>query len=116
MSVVLLAIDARGIATVTLNRPERGTAYNAEVLAALIDGLDLVITVDTSVAHLAGALGKPVWILLARSPDWRWLMNRDDSPWYPTVRLFRQTVARQWNDVMQSVAEAVSNWTGKNGN
>ena len=89
---------------------------NYDDTMALLECLDLIVTVDTSVAHLAAAMGKPVWILLARSPDWRWLMNRDDSPWYPTVRLFRQTVARQWNDVMQSVAEAVSNWTGKNGN
>ena len=59
--------------------------------AALISCLDLVITVDTSVAHLAGALGRPTWILLPYTPDYRWLLDRDDSPWYPTVRLFRQT-------------------------
>ncbi len=80
---------------------------------ALLECLDLVVTVDTSVAHLAAAMGKPVWILLARSPDWRWLMNQDDTPWYPTVRLFRQTVARQWGDVMRSVAEAVTGWAGQ---
>ncbi len=57
--------------------------------AALLSQLDLVITVDTSVAHLAGALGRPTWILLPYLPDWRWLLGRDDSPWYPTVRLFR---------------------------
>ena len=59
--------------------------------AALISCLDLVITVDTSVAHLAGALGRPTWILLPCTPDWRWLLDRDDSPWYPGARLFRQT-------------------------
>ena len=74
---------------------------------ALLHCLDLVVTVDTSVAHLAAALGKPVWVLLARSPDWRWLMNRDDTPWYPTMRLFRQTVSRQWSAVMQNVADAL---------
>ena len=58
--------------------------------AALLDLVDLVITVDTSVAHLAGAMGRPVFILLAFNPDWRWLLDRSDSPWYPGARLFRQ--------------------------
>ena len=71
--------------------------------AAIVANLDLVITVDTSVAHLAGALGKPVWILLPHAPDWRWLRERSDSPWYPTARLFRQTVAGQWNSVLDEV-------------
>lgn len=64
--------------------------------AALLDCLDLVITVDTAVAHLAGAMGKPVWTLLSYSPDWRWLLNRDDAPWYPTMRLFRQVGIADW--------------------
>ena len=71
--------------------------------AAIVASLDLVITVDTSVAHLAGALGKPVWILLPYAPDWRWLRERGDSPWYPTARLFRQTVAGQWSSVIEKV-------------
>jgi tetratricopeptide (TPR) repeat protein len=71
--------------------------------AALVSCLDLVITVDTSVAHLAGALGCPTWILLPYTPDWRWLLNRDDSPWYPTVRLFRQTEARDYASVLDRV-------------
>src|SRR5262249_32339066 len=66
--------------------------------ASLIARLDLVISVDTSVAHLAGSLGKPVWVLLPHVPDWRWLTGRDDSPWYPTARLFRQSDIRQWNE------------------
>ncbi|MEI7710398.1 MAG: tetratricopeptide repeat-containing glycosyltransferase family protein [Rhodospirillales bacterium] len=74
---------------------------------AIVENLDIVVTVDTSVGHLAAALGRPVWILLATAPDWRWLLERSDTPWYPTVRLFRQTVARQWTDVMQQVADAL---------
>jgi tetratricopeptide (TPR) repeat protein len=71
--------------------------------AALIDKLDLVITVDTAVAHLAGALGKPVWVLLPFAPDWRWLMDRADSPWYPTMRLFRQPKFGEWDPVLERV-------------
>jgi len=77
--------------------------------AALISQLDLVISVDTSVAHLAGALGKPVWILLTYFPDWRWLLGRDDSPWYPTARLFRQDESRTWDDVIARVHQALRN-------
>ena len=68
--------------------------------AALIANLDLVVSVDTSVAHLAGALAKPVWVLLPYIPDWRWLLDRDDTPWYPTARLFRQDETRQWEPVI----------------
>ncbi|MDX2241866.1 MAG: tetratricopeptide repeat-containing glycosyltransferase family protein [Leptolyngbyaceae cyanobacterium bins.302] len=76
--------------------------------ATIINHLDLVITVDTAVAHLAGALGKPVWILLSFAADWRWLMARLDSPWYPTARLFRQTQRRDWAGVCQQVAIALN--------
>jgi hypothetical protein len=72
--------------------------------AAVISKLDLVISVDTSVAHLAGALAKPVWILLPFVPDWRWLLDREDSPWYPTARLFRQTNPGDWSGVVSRVA------------
>ncbi|MBM3725393.1 MAG: tetratricopeptide repeat protein [Acidobacteria bacterium] len=71
--------------------------------AAAIANLDLVIAVDTAVAHLAGALGKPVWILLPHVPDWRWMLDRDDSPWYPTARLFRQAERKQWKPVIDRV-------------
>lgn len=70
--------------------------------AALIERLDLVISVDTAVAHLAGALGKPLWLLLPTAPDWRWLLERTDSPWYPTARLYR--VKRDWDQVINEVA------------
>ena len=74
--------------------------------AALIEAMDLVVSIDTAVAHLAGALAKPVWIMLAFNPDWRWLLNRDDSPWYPTARLFRQPAPGDWDSVAGSVAAA----------
>jgi tetratricopeptide (TPR) repeat protein len=75
--------------------------------AAAIAQLDLVITVDTAVAHLAGALGKPVWTLLSSSPDWRWMLERKDSPWYPTMRLFRQRYQGDWQVVFEQVREAL---------
>jgi tetratricopeptide (TPR) repeat protein len=75
--------------------------------AALISNLDLIISVDTSVAHLAGALRKPVWLLLPYVPDWRWLLDRDDNPWYPTARLFRQNDAREWDNVIARVRAAL---------
>ena len=75
--------------------------------AALISNLDLVISVDTSVAHLAGALGKPVWVLLPFVPDWRWLLDRDDSPRYPTARLFRQDDRCEWDSVIARVHSAL---------
>ena len=76
--------------------------------ARAIAQLDLVITVDTSVAHLAGALGKPVWTLLCYSPDWRWMLEKNDTPWYPTMRLFRQSKPRDWVEVFNRVAKALS--------
>jgi Tfp pilus assembly protein PilF len=76
--------------------------------AALLANLDLIITVDTSVAHLAGAMGRPTWLLLPFSPDWRWLLKREDSPWYPTIRLFRQQTRGDWKGVMEKVRDELS--------
>ena len=78
--------------------------------AAVIDLLDLVITVDTSVAHLAGAMGRQVWILLPYNSDWRWLLDRDDTPWYPTARLFRQDGTRSWDNVIVRVRDALQDF------
>ena len=76
--------------------------------AALIAELDLIITVDTAVAHLAGALGRPVWTLLPSVPDWRWGLEGEKTAWYPTMRLFRQTVAGGWDAVVEGVERELS--------
>jgi hypothetical protein len=76
--------------------------------AALIANLDLVIAVDTAIGHLAGALGKPVWILLPKAADWRWLLSRSDSPWYPTARLFRQKIPGEWDPVIAEATAALA--------
>ena len=76
--------------------------------AAVVMNLDLVITVDSSVAHLAGALAVPVWVPLPFAPDWRWLLERPDSPWYPTMRLFRQRSFGEWGPVMEDVKKSLS--------
>jgi len=81
--------------------------------AAKIMHLDLVISVDTAVAHLAATLGKPVWILLPCVPDWRWLLNREDSPWYPSARLFRQAKPSDWQTVVQRLATALATMSRK---
>ncbi|HQU42170.1 MAG TPA: tetratricopeptide repeat protein, partial [Pirellulales bacterium] len=80
--------------------------------AAAMEHLDLVICCDTSVAHLAGALARPVWVAVATVPDWRWLLDRDDTPWYPTMRLFRQHRRGDWHDVFARITSALAEWTG----
>ena len=77
--------------------------------AALVANLDLVISVDTSVAHLAGAMGKPIWLMIPHVADWRWMEHRDDSPWYPTARLFRQASAGDWEGLACRVRDEL--WT-----
>ena len=84
--------------------------------AAAIANMDLVISVDTAVVHLAGALGTMVWTLLPLNPDWRWMLNRDDSPWYPSMRLFRQKKRKDWESVLDRVAIALAERVGDAGN
>ncbi len=75
--------------------------------AAIIANMDLIITIDTSIAHLAGAMGRPVWTMLPYATDWRWFTDANQSPWYPTMRLFRQPAPRDWPSVIQAVKKCV---------
>ena len=126
---LLGSLDGAGVTFVSLQKDVRShdratLAARADILhcgeelrdfddtAAWIEAMDLVISVDTSVAHLAGALGKPVWVLLPYAPDWRWLLEREDSPWYPTARLFRQPRSGDWDGVLLAVACALTQESG----
>src|SRR5262249_8755050 len=79
----------------------------AETAAALAN-LDLLVTVDTALAHLAGAIGRPCWVMLPHSPDWRWLTERTDSPWYQSLRLFRQTSPGAWDEEIARIGTALA--------
>jgi ADP-heptose:LPS heptosyltransferase len=83
---------------------------------AILDNLDALVTVDTSVGHLAAAMGRAAWIMIARAPDWRWLLGRDDSFWYPTVRLFRQERIGDWESVLSRVRSEIPIFIAANGN
>ena len=78
--------------------------------AAVMENLDLIITSDTSIAHLAGALGRPTWVALKYVAEWRWLLDRDDSPWYPTMRLFRQETDGDWKPVFTRIAQELRSY------
>lgn len=78
--------------------------------AAVIAGLDLVVTTDTAIAHLAGALGKPLWLLLPWQSDWRWMQRTLTTPWYPAARLFRQSFPGNWPELVQRVADELQRW------
>jgi ADP-heptose:LPS heptosyltransferase len=125
----LLAIP--GVAFISLQRPvlpENVAAMRgADVLdlssdltdfgetAAVLANLDLTISIDSAVAHLAGALGRTVWLLLSRPSDWRWFRDREDSPWYPTMRLFRQAVIGEWAEPMSRAAAALGRFVADRG-
>ncbi len=95
-------------------RDHSGELCDFAATAGLIGQLDLVITVDTAVAHLAGGLSKPVWLLLPFAPDYRWMLQRSDSPWYPTMRLFRQPTSGDWEAVIREVRRALALGSGIN--
>jgi hypothetical protein len=99
----------KGVRAVPLH-PEVLPVQGWDETAAIVANLDLVVTVDTAVAHLAGAMGKPVWILLPANSDFRWLMDRDDSPWYPSARLYRQTTLANWEAVLDRVGDDLARW------
>ena len=101
------AEDAARFAGADLIENLGGEFENFNDTAAALENMDLVISIDTSVAHLAGALGKPTWVLLAYAADWRWLLDRVDSPWYPTMRLFRQQCKGDWTGVIAEVQKAL---------
>ena len=106
ISVYSLLVGRKGEATAVFGKniyDFTGCLTNFAETAAAIENMDLVISVDTSVAHLAGALGKPVWVLLPFNPDWRWLLKRTDSPWYSSMKLFRQTKRQDWKGVIEQV-------------
>jgi ADP-heptose:LPS heptosyltransferase len=105
----------RGVASEQAKTPPLGMQVNDVAAdfenmadtAAVIEQLDLVISVDTSIAHLAGALGKPIWVLLAYVPDWRWMLDRSDTPWYPQMRLFRQARIGDWSEPLRLVMQGL---------
>lgn len=93
---------------ITSLHPEDTGARDFAATAALLRDVDLVISVDTSIAHLAGAMGKPCWIMLPSiGTDWRWMVERSDSPWYPTARLFRQISPGDWTEVLSAIASEI---------
>jgi ADP-heptose:LPS heptosyltransferase len=101
------AASQRTVANLPLNDPTE-SFRDFHDTAAFVAQLDLVISVDTAVAHLAGALARPVWALLPFASDWRWLASRDDSPWYPTMRLFRQSAKGDWTQVIERMKNELS--------
>jgi len=92
---------------IQLHRLNNEDGSDLEDLAALVSSLDLVVTVDSTVAHIAGALGKPVWLLTPKIPEWRWLLYTDQSPWYPSITLFRQTETDRWREPVAKASGAL---------
>jgi hypothetical protein len=106
----VLESDQSGLQSIPAIRNHASSLIDFSDTAALITEMDLVISIDTAVAHLAGALGKPVWVLLPFHPDFRWLLEREDSPWYPTARLFRQPLPGDWEAVAERVCQELTSF------
>ncbi len=107
-----MVLIGRGMAVETLGEELAANPDGFREMAAVMANLDLMIVSDSAPAHLAGALGRPVWVALPRHPDWRWLTERADSPWYPTMRLFRQKSAGDWPGVFAAIAAALDEAVG----
>jgi tetratricopeptide (TPR) repeat protein len=100
-------IDSAGFPVETLGDDfDAGPSAFLDTAAVMVN-LDLIVSIDTSIPHLAGALGRPAWVALKHSPEWRWMLGREDSPWYPSMRLFRQSAAGEWTDVFSRMAETL---------
>ena len=107
-------VEAAEIITATPNVTRMGSQItDFESTARLVNAMDLVVTIDTAMAHLAGALGQRTWVMLSHSPDWRWMLQRDDSPWYPNSRLFRQPTAGDWVSVVEQFRAELSRLAGR---
>ncbi|MBC8106809.1 MAG: glycosyltransferase, partial [Anaerolineae bacterium] len=115
-NVQLFSLQKHDAATYTAPPPQLNLIDLAPQLtdfletAAAMSAMDLIITIDTATAHLAGGLGRPTWTLLPFSPDWRWQLDREDSQWYPTMRLFRQSKENDWTEVIARVAKELANF------
>ena len=107
--------DAAPLAAETRVTQLGGELQDFSDTAAVMALCDLVIAVDTAAAHLAGAMGRPVWVLIPFAPDWRWTLDGETTPWYPTARLFRQTALGDWAGVIARVAGALDHFIGENG-
>ncbi len=103
-----LAQAARDTGATIHSWPEADPLVNLDAHAALMEALDLVVSVDNSTAHLAGALGKPTWVMLPSDADWRWMLHREDSPWYPSLRLYRQPAPDEWRPVLDGIAASLA--------
>jgi ADP-heptose:LPS heptosyltransferase len=106
----LRATDEADFAKLTNVVDYRGRVRDFADTAAILSHLDLVVTTDTAIPHLAGAMGRPVWVLLSDNADWRWLLDREDSPWYPSARLFRQQRPGDWDGVLGRVRAALETY------
>ena len=105
-----IAAAGQALGVEILSLPDIDPLKDLDAFAALIAALDLVVTVGNATAHMAGALGRPAWVLLPLVPSWRWMLGREDSPWYPSLRLFRQERRGDWGTVIERMAAELGNF------